>query len=75
MYVQPIFNTPPNDSSSACSENEIVIGSIGFEFKNWRNGYKDEDFVFNTTLEIASDVFDLPEIPFCYKYYYNQKEG
>lgn len=75
MYVQPSFHFPTNDVTVDCGNSETVVMAIGYTFKNWSSGYRHEDVAFGVEMHIGSDTFVLPQLVFCYRYYYNQNEG
>jgi hypothetical protein len=78
LLIQPRINFPPEDDGEKNYENEKVIGSVGFVFKNWRSsvdsiplfGYK-MIFGFESILESSDTSVDV-FIPITYKYYYNE---
>ncbi len=78
LLIQPRINFPPEDDGEKNYENEKVIGSVGFVFKNWRSsvdsiplfGYK-MIFGFESLLESSDTNVDV-FIPITYKYYYNE---
>jgi hypothetical protein len=74
LYVKPQFSFPPDDNIKDCNNNEIVIVGIGYVFKNWINGTRQDDIVFGTHLLFPQDLYASPEINLCYRYYYNQKK-
>ena len=75
MYVKPVFQFPNSDPEKDCSPEEIVIIGIGYQFKNWSSGFREEIFLFGTNLVLPSGVFSIPELDLCYKYYYNREES
>jgi hypothetical protein len=74
LYVKPQFSFPPDDNIKDCSNNEIVVVGIGYTFKNWVNGVREDDVVIGLNLLFPQGLFTSPEVDICYRYYYNQKE-
>lgn len=74
LYVKPQFSFPPDDNIKDCNNNEIVIVGIGYTFKNWTNGIREDDVVIGLNLLFPQGLFTSPEVNICYRYYYNQKE-
>ena len=74
LYVKPQFSFPPDDNIKDCNPNEIVIAGIGYVFKNWTNGSRQDDIVFGVNLLFPQGLYTSPQIDLCYRYYYNQKE-
>jgi hypothetical protein len=74
LYVRPQFSFPPDDNIKDCNNNEIVVVGIGYTFKNWVNGVREDDVVIGLNLLFPQGLFTSPEIDICYRYYYNQKE-
>lgn len=74
LWVKPQFQFPPDDDIKDCDNNEIVVVGIGYVFKNWKNGLRQDDILIGANLLFPEGVFASPEINFCYRYYYNQKE-
>ena len=75
MYVKPAFQFPTSDTQKDCAEEEIVIVGIGYQFKNWNSGFKEEDVLFGTNLILSSGVYAAPELDICWRYYYNKEES
>jgi len=75
MYVQPRFQFPIQDINKECGPGEFVLTGLGYQFKNWQNGFRSDDVLVGANLVLGGDVFAAPEIDFCYRYYYNQDEG
>ncbi len=75
MYIKPAFQFPVDDKIKDCSEEEIVAIGIGYQFKNWVPGYREENVVLGIGMVLGSGVFAAPTLPLCYRYYYNQKKG
>ena len=75
MWLRPAFQFPPDDISKECSDNETVIVGIGYQFKNWISGSREDKFIFGINLELPVGIISTPEVLMCYKYYYNQTEG
>lgn len=74
IWVKPQFQFPPDDDIKDCNNNEIVIIGMGYVFKNWTNGTRQDDILIGTNLIFPQGVFSSPEMNICYRYYYNQKE-
>jgi hypothetical protein len=74
LHVRPQFSFPPDDNIRDCNNNEVVIVGIGYAFKNWVNGVREDDIVIGLNLLFPQGLFTSPEINICYRYYYNQKE-
>lgn len=74
LYVRPQFRFPPDDNIKDCDPNEIVIAGIGYQLKNWRNGYRSDDIVLGFNLVFSSGVYTSPSLDICCRYYYNQNE-
>lgn len=74
LWVKPQFQFPPDDDIKDCDNNEIVVVGIGYVFKNWKNDLRQDDILIGANLLFPEGVFASPEINFCYRYYYNQKE-
>ena len=76
MLIQPRINFPPEDDGEHSYNEEKIIGSVGFVFKNWR---ADSNSLFNykliygfeSILDSGSSNFDI-FVPLTYKYYYNE---
>lgn len=75
MWIRPAFQFPTDDIAKECSEDEVVVIGIGYQFKNWVSGIREEKFIFGTHLVLPVGVISSPELDLCYKYYYNQTEG
>jgi len=75
MYVQPRFQFPIQDIGKECGDGEFVLVGIGYQFKNWQNGFRADDVMVGANLILGGDVFAAPEMDLCYRYYYNQDEG
>lgn len=75
MWIRPALHFPVDDSVKECSEDEIVIIGIGYQFKNWVNGTREENYIYGINLSLPVGVITTPEMTICYKYYYNQTEG
>jgi hypothetical protein len=74
LYVRPQFRFPPDDDIKDCDPNEIVIAGIGYQFKNWVNGYRSDDIIIGLNLVFSSGIYTSPSLNICYRYYYNQNE-
>ena len=75
MLVKPSFQYPASDPKKDCGANEIVIVGLGYQFKNWRNGVREDDILFGVQMSVPNNSFVLPQLNLCYRYYYNQKES
>ena len=73
LLVDPRFQFPVQDVNKDCSVDEIVVSGIGFQFKNWINGVREEDIVIGVNLVLGGDIFTAPEMQLCYRYYYDQE--
>jgi hypothetical protein len=75
LWVRPKFYIPPTDVIKDCGENEIVVVGIGYTFKNWTNGFRQDDVIVGVGMLLPQGVFSSPEMKMCYRYYYNQDES
>ena len=73
LLVDPRFQFPVQDVNKDCSVDEVVVSGIGFQFKNWTNGVREEDILIGVNLVLGGDVFTAPEMQLCYRYYYDQE--
>lgn len=74
MYIKPAFQFPVSDPLRDCGPNEVVIVGIGYQFKNWTNGLREDDVLFGVRMVIPGGVFVAPELQICCRYYYDQLE-
>jgi len=74
LLVRPQFYTPPSDLYRDCGPNEVVVVGIGYTFKNWKNGLRQDDILVGLNLVLPQNVYSSPSLRLCYKYYYNQKK-
>jgi hypothetical protein len=74
LYVRPQFRFPPDDNVKDCDPNEIVIAGIGYQFKNWKNGYRNDDIVLGLNLVFSTGIYTSPSLNICCRYYFNQNE-
>lgn len=75
MWIRPALHFPVDDKIKECAEDEIVIVGIGYQFKNWVNGNREENFICGVNLYLPVGIITTPEMALCYKFYYNQTEG
>ena len=73
LHVQPKFMSPTKDKNLDCRNDEIVLASIGFQFKNWRSGSRQESLLIGNNIFLSDGVFASPNVEICYRYYYNRK--
>ena len=74
LYVKPQFKFPQDDIIKDCNQNEIVLVGIGYSFKNWENGFREDNVIIGLNLLFPEGLYTSPQIDFCYRYYYNQKK-
>lgn len=74
LLVRPMFQFPSYDIIRDCDPSEVVIVGIGYTFKNWSNGARQDDVLIGVNLLFPQGVYASPEMNLCYRYYYNQKE-
>ncbi len=74
LLVKPQFQFPPIDKTKDLSADEVNIIGIGYVFKNWTSGVREDFTVIGTNLIFPRGIFTSPEINFCYKYYYSQNK-
>lgn len=75
MWIRPALHFPVDDKIKECAEDEIVIVGIGYQFKNWVNGNREENYICGVNLYLPVGIITTPEMALCYKFYYNQTEG
>lgn len=73
MLISPKFQFPGIDNEFECGPNEIVIVGIGYQFRDWSAGERQDDVLVGANSIISNSTFSAPEIEFCYKYYYRRE--
>jgi hypothetical protein len=74
LWIKPQFYFPPSDDIKDCGPDEIVIVGIGYQFKNWISGTREDSIVVGLNLLLPSGVYSAPNMDICYRYYYKQSE-
>lgn len=74
LWVKPQFYFPPTDDIKDCGPNEIVVVGIGYQFKNWTNGTRQDAVMIGLNMLLPEGIYASPTMPICYRYYYNQHE-
>lgn len=72
LWAKPQFYFPPTDDIKDCGPNEIVLVGMGYKFKNWTNGTRQDNVIVGLNLVFPEGVYSSPEMEICYRYYYNQ---
>lgn len=73
LHVKIGFQFPSNDPQKDCGEDEVIIAALGYQFKNWSSGLREDNILFGVNMIIPGGVYVSPEMQFCYKYYYDQQ--
>lgn len=74
LYVKPAFQFPSTDPKKDCGQDEVVIAALGYQFKNWKSGLREDNILFGVDMVIPGGVYVAPELQLCYRYYYDQEE-
>jgi hypothetical protein len=75
LYVEVAFQFPSTDSRKDCGQDEVIIAALGYQFRNWTSGLREDNILFGVDMVIPGGVYVAPELQICYRYYYDQEES